>query len=89
MGFRLVFIHQRKFIQWSTFGITIYSKFISVAPTTVGDGTVGPYTITLPFTPNVNVTVNARPSGLLRGHVDMTGIISTGNNIRSSHRKHS
>lgn len=53
----------------------------SLAPTTIGNGTNGPYTITLPFTPNINVTVNAQPSGLLRGHVDMLGIVSTGANI--------
>src|SRR5580765_3646427 len=41
----------------------------SLAPTTVGNGSNGPYTITLPFTPNINVSVNAQPSGILRGHV--------------------
>lgn len=60
----------------------LWNNFIqSLSPTTVGDGTAGPYTITLPFTPNVNVTVNAQPSGLLRGHVDMAGIISTASNV--------
>lgn len=53
----------------------------SLAPTTVGNGTNGPYTITLPYTPNINLPINAQPSGLLRGHVDMLGIVATGVNI--------
>ena len=53
----------------------------SLSPTILGDGTAGPYTIKLPYTPNINLPVNAQPSGLLRGHVDMIGIMDTGQNI--------
>lgn len=53
----------------------------SLSPTITGNGTAGPYRITLPYTPNINVPINAQPSGLLRGHVDITGIIATGQNI--------
>lgn len=37
-------------------------------PTAIGDGTVGPYTITIPFFPAIP------------GHIDITGIIATGTN---------
>lgn len=48
----------------------------------VGDGTAGPYTINLPIIANTNSTpVNPPINALLRGHVDITGIISTGTNI--------
>lgn len=40
----------------------------SLQPATTGDGTAGPYTINLPFAP------------ALPGHIDMSGIIATGNN---------
>lgn len=46
----------------------------------VGDGTTGPYTITLPIGPNNSTPLNPPIQSLLRGHVDMSGIISTGNN---------
>ncbi|HEY1646084.1 MAG TPA: hypothetical protein VGF75_07035 [Candidatus Saccharimonadales bacterium] len=39
------------------------------------------YTIQLPFAPGSSTVVNVIPSGLLRGHVDITGIIATGNNV--------
>jgi hypothetical protein len=61
---------------------SLWPNFVqSLAPTIVGNGTAGPYTINLPYTPNVNLPINALPSGLLRGHVDMTGIMSTGQNF--------
>lgn len=48
----------------------------------VGDGSSGPYTLTLPFLPNSPNSINfPQTSGILRGHVDITGIISTGQNI--------
>jgi hypothetical protein len=47
----------------------------------VGDGTVGPYTIQIPIGLGVTTEVNQQPSGILRGHVDMSGIIATGVNI--------
>lgn len=43
-----------------------YLQFLN--PAAIGNGTVGPYTITLPFFP------------ALPGHVDITGIIATGTN---------
>lgn len=46
-----------------------------------GDGTAGPYTINLPILPNGSTPVNPPFNGLIRGHVDMAGIIATGNNI--------
>ena len=39
------------------------------------------YTIQLPFAPSSTPPVNIIPSGLLRGHVDITGIIATGVNV--------
>lgn len=39
------------------------------------------YTIQLPIASNTTTTVNVIPSGILRGHVDMTGIIATGANV--------
>lgn len=48
----------------------------------VGVGNGGAtYTLQLPFTPSTVGNVNIVPSGILRGHVDMTGIIATGQNI--------
>lgn len=46
----------------------------------VGNGTAN-YTIQLPIAPSSTGTVNIVPSGILRGHVDMSGIIATGSNI--------
>ncbi len=46
----------------------------------VGDGTVGPYNIQLPILANSS-PINPPVQGILRGHVDMAGIIATGNNI--------
>lgn len=45
-----------------------------------GDGTTGPYTINIPFSSNTTSTVNQQPSTILRGHVDLSGIIATGIN---------
>jgi hypothetical protein len=49
--------------------------------TTIGNGTAGPYTINMPVLPNTNILPNPPYNAILRGHVDITGIISTGNNI--------
>lgn len=46
-----------------------------------GNGTSGPYTLNLPIGPNNSVPVNPPVNSLLRGHVDLTGIISLGTNI--------
>ncbi len=48
---------------------------------TVGDGTSGPYTITIPLSPNNQTPLNNPVNAILRGHVDTTGIIATGLNI--------
>jgi hypothetical protein len=45
-----------------------------------GDGTSGPYSLTLPILPST-APQNPPFSGIVRGHIDMAGIISTGNNI--------
>jgi hypothetical protein len=48
----------------------------------VGIGNGGPnYTVQIPFAPSIQQAVNQIPSGILRGHVDITGIIATSNNI--------
>jgi len=46
----------------------------------LGDGTAGPYTITLPISPGNQVPINTPVNGVLRGHIDMAGIIATGTN---------
>lgn len=47
----------------------------------VAEGDGGPtYNIQLPISSNTSGTVNIVPSGILRGHVDITGIIATGVN---------
>lgn len=45
-----------------------------------GDGTPGPYTIQIPILPGSNVPQNPPFDGLLRGHIDIAGIIATGTN---------
>lgn len=47
----------------------------------VGDGTAGPYTITFPIQPNSTAPANPPFNAILRGHVDITGIIATGVNV--------
>ena len=46
----------------------------------VGNGGPGPYNIQLPILSNTN-PLNPPVQGILRGHVDITGIIATGANI--------
>lgn len=47
-----------------------------------GDGTTGPYNFTFPIAPQNNLTsLNPPIQAILRGHVDIQGIIATGNNI--------
>lgn len=46
-----------------------------------GDGTAGPYTLTFPIQPNNIVPNNPPFNAILRGHVDITGIIGTGVNV--------
>ncbi len=48
---------------------------------TVGDGTAGPYTIAFPISPGNQVPINNPVNGILRGHIDTTGIIALGTNV--------
>ena len=49
---------------------------------TVGVGNGGAtYTVQIPFAPLSQTAVNVIPSGILRGHVDITGIIATNQNV--------
>lgn len=45
-----------------------------------GNGTPGPYTIQIPLLPG-NAPPNPPFDGLLRGHIDITGIMATGANV--------
>lgn len=64
------------------------SQFFNIWPNVVqnlgvvitGDGTAGPYTIQIPLLPG-NVPPNPPLEGILRGHIDIAGIIATGNNV--------
>lgn len=47
----------------------------------VGNGTNGPYTLSFPVSPINNTPLNPPVQYILRGHVDITGIIATGNNV--------
>jgi hypothetical protein len=44
-----------------------------------GNGTAGPYTFNIPISPNNTIPQNPPIQALLRGHVDIQGIIATGN----------
>lgn len=48
--------------------------------TAIGNGTAGPYQIIMPVQPNGAIPPNPPYSAILRGHVDITGIIATGIN---------
>jgi hypothetical protein len=56
--------------------ITQYSNVVGT-----GNGTTGPYTLNIPILPNFPFPPNPPLQGLLRGHIDISGIISTGNNV--------
>jgi hypothetical protein len=43
-----------------------------------GDGGTGPYTLTFPIAPNNTTPVNPPVEYILRGHVDITGVIAKG-----------
>ncbi len=45
-----------------------------------GDGTAGPYTFSIPIIGNTQPP-NPPLQGILRGHIDVSGIIATGNNV--------
>lgn len=46
-----------------------------------GNGSAGPYTLNFPILPNSTSPQNPPFNGILRGHVDINGIIATGNNV--------
>lgn len=46
-----------------------------------GDGTAGPYTLTFTIAPGNSTPLNPPIEYILRGHVDITGIIATGANV--------
>src|SRR6185436_12803958 len=48
---------------------------------TTGNGTTGPYTLSFPISNTVPTPLNPPIQAILRGHVDITGIISTGVNV--------
>src|ERR1700722_8337329 len=52
----------------------------NLGPTLTGNGTSGPYTIQFPVLPGVPNPPNPPFNGLIRGHVDITGIIANGLN---------
>ena len=52
----------------------------NLTTTVLGDGTAGPYAISMPILPNVSAPQNPPYNAILRGHVDITGIIATGTN---------
>lgn len=64
------------------------SQFFNIWPNVVqnlgvigtGDGTAGPYTLQIPLLPGF-VPPNPPLEGILRGHIDIAGIIATGNNV--------
>jgi hypothetical protein len=47
----------------------------------IGDGTTGPYTLRFPIGLNNHFPLNPHYQSILIGHVDITGIIATGNNV--------
>jgi len=47
-----------------------------------GNGTAGPYPISFPIAPNNSIPLNPPLQSILRGHVDVSGIIATGNNVQ-------
>lgn len=46
----------------------------------VGNGTSGPYTLSVPITPNNSTPLNPPFQYILRGHIDITGVIANANN---------
>jgi len=71
-GFQVPFYTQR-----SEFN-NIWPNYVQTqVQTATGNGTAGPYTLNLPFLPNTPNTINfPLTSGIIRGHIDTTGIIA-------------
>ena len=60
----------------------IWPNVVQNAPVIgVGTGFPGPYTLQFPIVPFNSVPLNTPLNALLRGHVDITGIIATGVNV--------
>lgn len=72
-GIQVPFTTQRNefFNIWPN--VTQYATVVAV-----GDGTPGPYTISLPVLPNNSNPVNPPVNGILRGHIDIQGITQLG-----------
>ena len=49
----------------------------NMTTTILGNGTKGPYAISMPILPNVSAPQNPPYNAILRGHIDITGIIAT------------
>lgn len=47
----------------------------------IGNGTNGPYSFTFTIAPNNGLPLNPPIQSIIRGHVDIEGIIATGNNV--------
>jgi hypothetical protein len=59
----------------------IWPNVVQQLPVTaVGNGTAGPYTLNLPILPNNSPPLNPPLECILRGHVDITGIMAASNN---------
>lgn len=59
----------------------IYPKIVQQMQVVgVGNGSAGPYTLTFPVGLNNSTPVNPPVAAILRGHVDITGIIATNSN---------
>lgn len=55
----------------------IYPNIVqNLSSVAIGNGTTGPYTLNIPILPNSTSPQNPPLQGLLRGHVDMAGVIA-------------
>lgn len=76
-GIEMPFYTQRSYFNnlWPNYNQTLIQ-------TGIGNGTQGPYTLTLPYQPNAPGSVfSLNASGIIRGHVDITGIIELNNEL--------
>lgn len=62
-----------------------YSSYPNIVQNSVqvalGNGSTGPYTLSIPIISNLTVPLVPPLQGLLRGHIDINGVISTGLNV--------
>lgn len=75
-GVQIHFETQRQLFFSNWFNVVQNAQVIGI-----GDGTAGPYRLRMPVLPNQEPPFNPPFSAIIRGHVDITGIIATGNNI--------